>query len=102
MDSPLPVVRNDLPGGQESVSPRSSRDPLGFGRRGGGESGQAARVNKDGRHTVVSRNGPPLMRVPSVIVPEEHNYLINLNHPDFKKLTIHLASPCSFDPRMWK
>lgn len=43
-----------------------------------------------------------LMRVPSVIVPEEHNYLINLKHPDFKKLTIHRASPFSFDPRMWK
>ncbi len=40
----------------------------------------------------------PLLRVPSVIIPEESNYLLNPQHPDFSKLTIGEAKPFSFDP----
>jgi len=42
------------------------------------------------------------LRVPSVIIPEEYNYIINPAHPDFKKLRISRPEPFSFDPRMWK
>ena len=42
----------------------------------------------------------PLLRVPSVIIPEEPNYLLNPRHPDFSKLTIGEAEPFSFDPRL--
>lgn len=42
------------------------------------------------------------MKVPSVIVPVENNYLLNPSHPDFGKLIIHPPLQFSFDPRMWK
>ncbi len=42
------------------------------------------------------------LAVPSVIVPQERNYLLNPAHADFKKIRIGKAEPFSFDPRMWK
>jgi RES domain-containing protein len=38
--------------------------------------------------------------VPSAIVPEECNYLLNPRHPDFEKLTIGLPEPFNFDRRL--
>ena len=32
-----------------------------------------------------------VLKVPSVVVPEEYNYLLNPNHPDFEKITINLC-----------
>lgn len=43
-----------------------------------------------------------ILRVPSVVVPQEFNFVINPNHPDFKHLTIGKPVGFSFDPRMWK
>lgn len=43
-----------------------------------------------------------LLRVPSVIVLEEHNYLLNPAHPDTAKLQVGKARPFGFDQRMWK
>ena len=44
----------------------------------------------------------PVLRVPSVIVPIENNYLLNPRHPDFTKIRIGEPEPFSFDPRVWK
>lgn len=42
-----------------------------------------------------------LLEVPSVHVPEEHNYLINSLHPDFiKKVKLVRAVPFSWDKRL--
>jgi len=43
-----------------------------------------------------------LLKVPSVIVPRECNYVLNPQHPDFTRLTIREAEPFGFDSRMWK
>jgi RES domain-containing protein len=43
-----------------------------------------------------------LLRVPSVIVPRETNYLLNPAHPDFRRLSIRPSQPFGFDERMWK
>ncbi len=43
-----------------------------------------------------------LLRVPSVVVPRESNYLLNPAHPDFSRVTIHSPEPFGFDERMWK
>jgi RES domain-containing protein len=40
------------------------------------------------------------LRVPSVIVPGEHNYLVNPEHPDFARMTIGPPAPVWFDPRL--
>ncbi|HSZ55984.1 MAG TPA: RES family NAD+ phosphorylase [Tepidisphaeraceae bacterium] len=41
-----------------------------------------------------------VLRVPSVIVPDENNYLINASHPQFRKLVIGSPRPFRFDPRL--
>ena len=40
-----------------------------------------------------------LLTLPSVIIPGEPNYLLNLAHPDFKKISIGKPEPFAFDPR---
>ena len=41
-----------------------------------------------------------VLRVPSVVVPEEHNYLINPEHPEFEELEIGEPRPLDVDPRL--
>ena len=40
--------------------------------------------------------------VPSVVIPEEYNLLVNPQHPDFTVLAFHEPTAFVFDPRMWK
>ena len=40
------------------------------------------------------------LAVPSVIVPQEENFLLNPGHPDFARLTIKPPQPFSFDERL--
>ena len=41
-----------------------------------------------------------ILRVPSVIVPEENNYLINPLHPESEKIKITSSNPFIFDNRL--
>ena len=43
-----------------------------------------------------------ILAIPSAIVPQELNYLINPQHPDFNRLIIHPPQVYNFDRRMWK
>lgn len=43
-----------------------------------------------------------VLAVPSVIIPAEHNLLINPRHPDFKKIKIGGPEPFSFDFRLFQ
>ena len=45
-------------------------------------------------------NGSALLSVPSVIVPEEANLLINPAHPDAKKISAKVLRPFVYDPRL--
>ena len=38
--------------------------------------------------------------LPSVVVPNEHNYLINPLHQDVRRITVVSKTPFSFDPRL--
>jgi len=44
----------------------------------------------------------PVLCVPSVIVPDGKNYLINFNHPDARKIKIGDPVSLTFDPRLIK
>lgn len=47
-------------------------------------------------------NKSAVLRVPSIIIPVEYNYLLNPAHPDFERIHIEEPRPFSFDVRMWK
>jgi RES domain-containing protein len=62
----------------------------------------APEVLKDIGTTWATRGSTVALCVPSAIIPEEENILINPTHPDFKKLKIGIPRNFSFDPRMRK
>jgi RES domain-containing protein len=41
-----------------------------------------------------------VLQVPSAVIPEENNYLINPNHPDFEKIRIGQPRALRIDPRL--
>ena len=47
------------------------------------------------------RDTAAVLRVPSVIIPSEDNFLANPQHPDFGKLLIDPPQPFTFDSRLW-
>lgn len=48
----------------------------------------------------VFQNESAVLKVPSSIVPQEFNYLINPNHPDAKKIKVIGKIAMSFDQRL--
>jgi RES domain-containing protein len=50
----------------------------------------------------IKSNVSVILAVPSVVIPEELNYLINPKHPDFSKLKIEPCTDFFFDPRIFK
>lgn len=48
----------------------------------------------------VQSNKACLQKVPSVHVPEEHNYLLNPRHDDFSKIKLWAQKDFSFDDRL--
>ena len=58
------------------------------------------------RNSTVSRGGKwlkarssPVLRVPSIMIPEESNYLLNPEHPRAEEIDIGKPQPFTFDPR---
>jgi RES domain-containing protein len=43
-----------------------------------------------------------LLSVPSTVVPQERNYVLNPAHRDFKRIRIGEPQAFTFDPRMWR
>jgi RES domain-containing protein len=43
-----------------------------------------------------------VLAVPSAVIPDETNYILNPHHADFKQLTLHQALPFRFDGRLWR
>jgi RES domain-containing protein len=50
----------------------------------------------------VKKQSSAVLRVPSIVVPDEYNYLLNPTHPDFAKVKIGKPSVYYFDPRLTK
>lgn len=48
----------------------------------------------------VNYNEAAILKVPSSIVPQEYNYLINPNHPDSGKIKVISTSQMKFDHRI--
>lgn len=41
-----------------------------------------------------------ILAIPSVLYPEETNYVLNPAHPDFQNIEVAVAEPFTFDPTM--
>jgi RES domain-containing protein len=41
-----------------------------------------------------------ILALPSAIIPNEPNFLLNPAHPDFNQISIHKPEPFAFDPRL--
>jgi RES domain-containing protein len=41
----------------------------------------------------------PVLRVPSILIPEESNYLLNPEHPRAEEIELRHPRPFTFDPR---
>ena len=50
----------------------------------------------------VKEGSSVVLRVPSAIIPEEHNYVMNPGHADFSKITAGPPRPFSLDARRWQ
>lgn len=57
-------------------------------------------VNKDFGDAWVREARAPVLRIPSVIIPEEYNYLLNPTHPALASLMVVSQTPFAFDPRI--
>jgi RES domain-containing protein len=81
--------------GEHSVIAYDKSDlPDGFGERPYGPASQ--QVGDDW----VQSEESLVLRVPSVVVPAEYNYLINPGHPEFEELEIGEPRPLDPDPRL--
>jgi RES domain-containing protein len=55
------------------------------------------------RGTVWARGGTSaVLALPSAVVPQEWNYLLNPLHRDFSRIVLFPPEPFEIDPRMWK
>jgi RES domain-containing protein len=48
----------------------------------------------------ILKNTSAVLKVPSVIIPDEHNYLINPSHSDFKSIKVNSVTSFIFDQRL--
>jgi RES domain-containing protein len=50
----------------------------------------------------VNASESAILQVPSVVVDNEWNYVLNPSHPDFAQITWGAPTPFSLDPRLLK
>lgn len=50
----------------------------------------------------LKENETAVLQVPSAIITEEYNYLINPQHPDFARIKVHFTEKFTFDERLLK
>jgi RES domain-containing protein len=60
----------------------------------------ATRKTKDIGTSWAKSGATAVLSVPSVVVPNERNYLLNPAHPDFSKIRFSAPRPFVFDKRL--
>lgn len=68
----------------------------------GWEARPVSKVSQSIGDQWIKKMQTPVLKVPSVIVPDGGNYLININHPDYGQIITQEAKPLKFDPRLKK
>lgn len=49
----------------------------------------------------IKQNESAILKVPSAVIPDDFNYLLNPNHKDFQKIVILRIEPFVFDSRLF-
>ncbi|MGH7898244.1 MAG: RES family NAD+ phosphorylase [Candidatus Binatia bacterium] len=91
----LVLVRIELPDGYSAETPNLSDLPKDWDRLPPGPS------SIDFGTTWVREGRSLAFYVPSVLVPEERNAVLNPNHPEFAQVTMIVERNFRFDPRMF-
>lgn len=89
------LVRIDVP--DQVWALREILDPL----PGGWDAIPSGMTSRRTGDRWVASNRSPLLLVPSVIVPDEHNALINPLHPQAAKITATTVRKWIYDPRFF-
>lgn len=76
----LPISPDHLPSGWRKSPPTPSTQRIG--------------------DTWAEEGRSAVLQVPSAIIPEEHNYLLNPAHPDFRRIQIGRAEEITIDSRL--
>ena len=92
----LVSVRAEIPGGLERATVEGGDLPRNW------RTCPAPETLQDLGTEWIRRGETLVLSVPSAIVPEERNYLLNPGHPEFSDIRIGRPRPFYFDPRMWK
>jgi RES domain-containing protein len=53
-------------------------------------------------HRWLKKRTSPVLRVPSILIPEKSNYLINPEHPRAEEIELCAGRAFTFDPRFLK
>jgi RES domain-containing protein len=89
------LVRIDIP--QAVWDRRATLDPL----PGGWDAVPAGRASRAAGDAWVASKRSALLAVPSVIVPDEMNILVNPHHPDTAAMAAHVLKRWLRDPRFF-
>jgi RES domain-containing protein len=72
-----------------------------FRRRADARPPRSLTASQEAGHAWLEHGGALALVVPSLIVPQEKNYLLNVAHPQFAGVTVAVVEPFSFDERLW-
>lgn len=61
---------------------------------------EPGRTSQDIGARWAARQQTPLLRVPSVVIQHEHNYLLHVDDPRWTEVSIEGPRPFAFDPRL--
>ena len=95
-NAPDDLVRIEIEPPEGAAVERVRRDRLPAGWRTLPAPAELKRLGNewlDGRRT-------PLLEVPSSVVPEESNFLVNPEHPDVARFRVVSTAPFGYDPRL--
>jgi RES domain-containing protein len=93
---PLVLVAIDLPNDCDIFAPTANELPTDWDELPTSTSAQNL-----GR-AWLQRGETLAMRVPSVVLPEESNVIVNPQHPDYVHVQLSVVRPFTFDGRMYK
>lgn len=93
---PLVLVAVDLPDEASICEPEAAALPAGWDVLPTSASAQAF------GDTWLKRNAELALKVPSVILPEEANVVVNPRHPDYSAVRLTVVRPFRFDSRIRK